>query len=456
VATPPAPARPWPWRRSSRPARDLDPLADGLIEQSRARRTERLASRELLASVAVGGTFLAAASVLAASYPGHRSPSFFTIVALLAAYAVASQVEFEVGAGWAVPTQLVLVPMLFLLPVSTVPLAVAAGLLLGEVASHPWRRVRPERAVALPAFAWHAVGPAAVLLAAGSPAPTLNHWPIFLLALAAQFVFDLGSSAAREWIAFGVAPRAQLRFMAIVWTVDAALAPVGLAAAIAARAERYADLLVVPLFALLAAFAAQRRRSVDQALELGAAYRGTAFLLGDVIEADDSYTGSHSRDVVTLTLAVAEALGLDAGRCRDAELTALLHDVGKIRISKDLVNKPGALTAGERAVMETHTIEGEALLSQVGGLLGEVGQIVRSCHERYDGGGYPDGLAGEEIPLIARIVSCCDAFSAMTTDRPYRAALSLSTAIAELEAQAGSQFDPAVVAALVRVVGDSA
>jgi HD-GYP domain-containing protein (c-di-GMP phosphodiesterase class II) len=102
--------------------------------------------------------------------------------------------------------------------------------------------------------------------------------------------------------------------------------------------------------------------------------------------------------------------------------------------------------------METHTIEGEQMLEQVGGLLGEVGTIVRSCHERWDGGGYPDGLAGEDIPLVARIVCCCDAFSAMTTDRPYRKALSEEAAFEELRANAGSQFDPAVASALETVL----
>jgi HD-GYP domain-containing protein (c-di-GMP phosphodiesterase class II) len=93
------------------------------------------------------------------------------------------------------------------------------------------------------------------------------------------------------------------------------------------------------------------------------------------------------------------------------------------------------------------------MLEQVGGLLGDVGHLVRSCHERWDGKGYPDGLAGPEIPMIARIVSCCDAFNAMTTDRSYRAALPLEEAAAELKRNAGSQFDPRVVGALVRVVG---
>ena len=136
---------------------------------------------------------------------------------------------------------------------------------------------------------------------------------------------------------------------------------------------------------------------------------------------------------------------------RDAEFTALLHDVGKIRIPASIINKAGPLDAEERAVIETHTIEGEQMLERVGGLLGHVGRLVRSCHEHWDGGGYPDRLAGEEIPLVARIVCACDAFSAMTTDRPYRAARTEHEALTEMQRCAGTQFDPRVVAALVRV-----
>jgi HD-GYP domain-containing protein (c-di-GMP phosphodiesterase class II) len=183
-------------------------------------------------------------------------------------------------------------------------------------------------------------------------------------------------------------------------------------------------------------------------LELGHAYRGTAFLLGDVVEADDAYTGSHSRDVVGLVLAVADELGLDARERRDAEFTALLHDVGKIRIPPEIIGKPGPLTSDERAVIETHTIEGERMLDRVGGLLAEVGRLVRSCHEHWDGRGYPDGLAGEQIPRVARIVCCCDAFSAITADRPYRSARTPAEALEELRRCAGTQFDPDVVAAL--------
>jgi len=102
--------------------------------------------------------------------------------------------------------------------------------------------------------------------------------------------------------------------------------------------------------------------------------------------------------------------------------------------------------------METHTVEGETMLLRVGGALKDVGQLVRSSHEHFDGTGYPDRLAGDAIPLPSRIVSCCDAFHAMTSDRAYRKALSHDAALAELEANSGTQFDPTVVAALVRVV----
>jgi putative nucleotidyltransferase with HDIG domain len=342
--------------------------------------------------------------------------------------------------------------MLFMLPVAFVPLAVATGLVLGEAVALRRRGDNLQRLVVVPGNAWHAVGPALVLLAAGEPAPSRSDWPLYLGAFAAQIGFDYGSSAVREWVAFGLRPRSHLRYMCWVWAVDGALAPIGLLVAFAAVDSPVFVLLILPLVGLLALFARQHRFGIDRALELSHAYRGTAFLLGDVVEADDSYTGGHCKSVVELALAVAEKLGVDARARRDVEFVALLHDVGKIRIPKSLINKPGSLTPEERALIETHTIEGEQMLAQVGGLLGEVGRIVRSHHERYDGTGYPDRLAGEEIPLIARIVSCCDAFNAMTTDRPYRKALPVEQAIGELRAQEGSQFDPAVVDALVNVV----
>ena len=435
-----------------RKATDIDPEGDGLVEERRERRRQPLARTERLASLLVGGTFLVAAMPFATLTESPRHPSVATLVLLVAAYALASKVEFEIGAGFAVPTELVLVPMLFLLPIGTVPVAVAVGLVLGELAGGRASRDHLERVAVLPASAWHAFGPALVLVAAGQRPPSLSDWPLYVAAFAAQLVFDYTSSAVREWIAFRLQPRAHLRFMVWVWMVDGALAPIGLAVAMATETGSQAVAFLAPLIALLAVFARHRRVAIDRALELGHAYRGTAFLLGDVVEADDGYTGAHCRDVVELSVAVAERLGMDARGRRDTEFAALLHDVGKIRIPKELINKPGALTPQERAVVETHTTEGERMLAQVGGLLGEIGRAVRSHHERWDGTGYPDRLAGEEIPLVARIVGCCDAFNAMTTDRPYRRALPIETAIAELEAESGVQFDPTVVATLLAIL----
>ncbi|HYX84032.1 MAG TPA: HD-GYP domain-containing protein, partial [Gaiellales bacterium] len=243
--------------------------------------------------------------------------------------------------------------------------------------------------------------------------------------------------------------------LAPAWLVDLALTPIGVALADVARADGYAFLMGVPLMGLLAYFARERRGRIDHALELSHAYRGTALLLGDMVEADDSYTGLHSQDVVLLVLAVSDELALDPRERLHAELTALLHDVGKVRIPKAILHKPGPLTAAERIVIETHTVEGERMLVQVGGLLGEVGHLVRSCHERWDGAGYPDGLAGERIPLVARIVCACDAFSAMTTARSYRKARPEEQALAEMRRCAGTHFDPRVVDALVDAVGRS-
>jgi HD-GYP domain-containing protein (c-di-GMP phosphodiesterase class II) len=223
-------------------------------------------------------------------------------------------------------------------------------------------------------------------------------------------------------------------------------------AALAARDEPYCAVLVLPLVALLAVFSRERSARIEHSLELSRAYRGTTLLLSDVLDGDDEYTAFHSRGVVRLCIAVADRMQLDARQRRNVEFGALLHDVGKIAIPKEILNKPGKLDPDEWIVMETHTVEGQKMLDRVGGVLGDVGQIVRSSHERWDGGGYPDGLAGEKIPLESTIVSACDAFNAMTTHRPYRRALTLAEALEEMRANSGTQFSPRVVATLIELI----
>jgi HD-GYP domain-containing protein (c-di-GMP phosphodiesterase class II) len=426
-------------------------LSDELVRDTRARLARRGLETHARTVFALGGA-AAFVGIVAVAMFVDGGPAFSLYQAALFAvlYAVVSRVTFEIGTGSAIPTQLVLVPMLFALPVGAVPAVVAVGLVLQTLADRPWPLRHPARVLPLMATAAHALGPALVIAFAGGLPLRWSAWPVYVAALLAQFAFDFGNvllSTTANRVPFAKVTSV----MRLIYLVDAGLAPVGLVVAIATRTHPELVVLVLPLVALLRNFSRERKQRIDHALELSDAYRGTAFLLGDVVEADDAYTGSHSRHVVDLVVAVAENMELNESDRRDAEFVALLHDVGKIRIPGSIINKPGPLTPEERTLMETHTIEGEQMLERVGGMLGHVGHIVRSCHEHWDGNGYPDKLAGEDIPRVARIVCACDAFSAMTTDRPYRGARTRDEALAELQRCSGTQFDPLVVDSLLRV-----
>ena len=239
--------------------------------------------------------------------PSGRSPSTVVVLGLIAAYAAAFRLDFEVGAGFAVPTQLVLVPMLFILPLGVVPICVAGAILLARVIDGARRALHVERTLLGIADAWYVVGPVVVLAVAGQSSPRLALWPLYVIALAAQFLVDFVATAIRGRVALGIPAHEQLRSFMPVWVMDSALAPVGLAVAITADETSYAFLLVLPLVGLLSLFAREHRTQIDRDTELSHAYRGTAYLLGDVIEADDAYTGRHSRDVVELTMQVAKS-----------------------------------------------------------------------------------------------------------------------------------------------------
>lgn len=185
--------------------------------------------------------------------------------------------------------------------------------------------------------------------------------------------------------------------------------------------------------------------------DLRTAYIGTVRMLAEALEAKDPHLGGHGRDATEFVDVVAERLELDARRREELRFAALLHDVGKIGISERILLKPGRLTDEEYGVIKLHPRIGYRLVQQVPALE-PISLAVLHHHERYDGGGYPAGLSGEEIPLEARIIAVMDAFSAMTADRPYQEARPVEEACTELEQCAGTQFDPQVVRLFVEAV----
>jgi len=262
-------------RRDTEPS--LDAVAEALAAEARARRGEKMSLRDLRASLGISVAFLAAAVALAATVDSTRTPSVWTAALLVVTYAIASRVGFEIGAGSCVPTELVLIPMLFVLPLGQVPLFVAVALLLGS-APELARTGSLQRSLIPLCASWHAVGPVLVLATIGERGPSWRDAPVYVVALGAQFVFDFTSAALRDHLAHGVQLGVLTRYLRWVFVVDTMLAPIGLAIAFAAFASPPAAMLAFPLVALLAVFARERRVRIDHALELSGAYRGTGLL----------------------------------------------------------------------------------------------------------------------------------------------------------------------------------
>jgi diguanylate cyclase (GGDEF)-like protein len=585
-------------------------VVERLLEESWSGRVERASRRELAVEAVAAALFLAIAVPLAVSAFGSNDIDIALAFALVALYAVASRlVEFPLGAGYVVPSYLVLVPMLLLLPPGAVPLLAACGLALGTAAQAAVRRSRPERILFSVSDAWHSLGPAAVLLAAGAPAS----WgaEVLLLAFLAGCLVDLVSATLREWAILGVTPRVQVRVVAQAWLVDACIAPLGLIVAHAAQ-QRPADLLLVlPFEALMFVACRDRNRRIEQSrdrldqvvrergrlqaaneraltdgltklgnrrrLELdlqarlaaatgdnelvlvlfdlngfksyndtfghmagdallrrlgeklnaavggrGLAYRlggdefcvvldraprdmqasiatarealaerGEKFTVGAsfgavvlpreattveyalqladermysqkrtirsalsddptrdvlmrVMQAKQPSLEDHSSEVARLCVRVGRRLGMNGEELDALARAAELHDIGKVAIPESILEKPGPLDDAEWALMRQHTILGERILGAAPAWR-PVASIVRATHERWDGAGYPDGLAADRIPLAARVIAVCDAYEAMTSDRCYRQGRTADAARAELRREAGRQFDPQIV-----------
>lgn len=202
---------------------------------------------------------------------------------------------------------------------------------------------------------------------------------------------------------------------------------------------------------LLVSFAVNAYSRIQLATQLETHYTQTIEALVSALEARDPATEAHTGRIRDIATAVAVAMQVPSVVLRSVRLGAMLHDVGKIGISDAILGKPGPLTPDEWAIMRTHPEIGERMLRGVG-FLEPILPVVRHHHERWDGCGYPDGLAGAEIPIAARIVSACDAFDAMTSDRPYRVAMAVDDACREINDCGGAQFDPRIVDALIEVV----
>jgi diguanylate cyclase (GGDEF)-like protein len=731
--------------------RSSDPV-QRLLEDSWKTRSRRFSWRELVAETLAAAVFLGCAIPLALTALASHRVDWLLAAVLVCLYALASRlIKFPIGAGYVVPSYLVLVPMLLLLPPGIVPLLTAAGLILGTLGQVAARRVGPERVLFAIPDAWHALGPALVLVLVGTVHGGVRLALVYTAAFLAGCLLDLVSATVRESAAMGIASRVQIRVIALVWVIDACIAPVGLLVAHAARQDRAEVLLILPLFGVLLLLSrdrnariAQAQRRLDlvahertrlqtavrrlgdafaarldfealtdivlrgsiealdadagrltlsgsldpQILEIastphvspalraaaeategdekscqlerngvwalalpfgfgsdagrvdgalavarkGRAFRddeeavmhdlverarqaaadiiahqllreqaltdaltklgnrrklatdvderlaaastsqplvlvmfdldgfksyndtfghlagdailarlgrklasavaphGTAYRLGGdefcvlvaaepaelhtvlsaaagaledcgknfsvaasygavllpyeattldyalqladermykhkrsrpsvagdqtrdvlvrIMHAKQPSLQDHSSDVAELCLRVGRRLKMTAEELDELARAAELHDVGKVGIPDAILDKPEALSEAEWAFMRQHTVLGERILSAAPALR-PVAVIVRATHEQWDGRGYPDALAADAIPLGARIIAACDAYDAMTTDRCYRAGIGHQGACEELRHEAGRQFDPDVVTALI-------
>src|SRR3954462_3666799 len=297
-------------------------VADRLLEESWSARTRRLPRRELVTEVLFALLFVATAGGLLLLPGAHAGFDPAMAGVLIGLYAILAGVEFPVGAGNVLPTQLVLIPMLVLVPPGAVPFLVAAGLLLARLLDWVRGRGSFERLLFSIPAAWHAVGPACVLLLAGASRLGLADLPVLAVAFVACCVFDAGCAILRELASRGVAPALQLHVFGLVWAVDACLAPIGFLAAEVAQHDIFAILLILPPAGLLLLMAGDRRKRIEQAqhrLEL--AVRERSRLQAAVRRMGDAFAAKLDMDALVdiMLRGSIEALAADAGCLRTGD-----------------------------------------------------------------------------------------------------------------------------------------
>jgi hypothetical protein len=449
--------------------------------RTRQRRGRELSDPEGVVWGLQAVAFLGAALAIGVLLPWNRAADPLLLVALAALLALFTWIEFEVGTGCATPAQLVFLPLVFLAPLPLVPLLVALGLLLEKLPNVLLGKVHVTRWLWALSDAWFAVGPVLVLAALAPGEPRAELAGVYAVAFAAQVATGAGPTALGQ-VLTGDAWRDSARSVLSAQLVDALLTPAGLALAYAAVALGPLGLAgLFPLGLLLARLARLHNgywRAViteEQArwARVVADQRRSELSSGRL--SGISSIPEHWRCVLELAPAVAAELGQGARFCRELALTARVHDLAKRQFPlDDVLRSQRPLGYDNWALVRAHP-RGDSMLLRLGPLIGDrlatpvepgtavsarfswagyrrASMIVRSTHERWDGSGYPDGLRGTEIPLPARIIACCDAYSAMTAPRPYRAAMAQEAALQEIRRAAGTQFDPDICRAVERVL----
>ena len=381
---------------------------------ARARRARSMDSRERTVVRFSRRAYCVAAVPIALLLPSERDVSPFLIAGLLLGHAAVSQVRFEFGMGFVVPEQLVIIPMLLLLPLPYVPVLIAVAGAIGLVPDYQGKLVEGPLAEAdrgllvLPRAGLDPRRP-------GPGTPDLASAPVYALAIAAQ-LGPIAQDASSATGCSSLPVRELARGFFGATRVELVLTPVAFVATLAAYEEPL--VLVADRPAQCGCWTTSRRTggALSKALELNRAYRGTVMLLSDVIEFEDEYTAQHSRSVVDLVNAVADELGVAPDERQELEFAAMLHDVGKISIPKEILHKPAALT--DRSSRSSNTTRSRASSCSIGSAAPRARRRGRALMPRALGRpGYPDGLVGAD-PYLGPHRVRCDAYNAMTTDRP--------------------------------------
>lgn len=390
-------------------------------------------------------------------------PDLYGFVALfiLGLLSEASAFRFKVGSG-AADSSIIFIPLLASILLFGPALTVAFYAGVGTFANIFVRRKEPVRAIfnisqyvlAAAAAGWlfqHTGGEAQVFVAGGESSSGFTRGQLVPYCVFTLTIIAVNHAA----VAFAIALDEGRQFKQVLQAtlgssgahaIHAVLiSPIGILVAFLYAEVEIVGLLVSILPILFVRYAYVHVHRLQDA------NRDLLKALVKAIETRDPYTSGHSVRVQSLATRIGEELGLSHRRLEELKTAALLHDIGKIDVAyEEIIQKPGALSEEERRVIESHVTRGVDIVKSLSSFGSQTVNGIRHHHERYDGAGYPDGLKGEEIPLYSRIIHICDAVDAMLSDRPYRRALSLDAVREELLSNQGTQFDPEVVAVVVR------